>query len=54
MTTIESIVIVKNQHGSVATLRFSNPEHDRFISSHSKQALYALIEKHVKRVTNND
>jgi hypothetical protein len=50
MTKLESVVIVKGTHGSVATIRFDNPLHDRFISSTSKPVLYTLIEKHIKDV----
>lgn len=50
MVKLESIVIVKNKYGSVATVRFSEPMQDRIISSNNKKVLYTLVEKHVKRV----
>lgn len=52
MTKLESVVIVKGQHGSVATIRFNDPLQDRFISSSSKPVLYTLIDKHIKKVLN--
>jgi hypothetical protein len=47
---IESIVIVKGEHGSVATLRFNQPRLDRFISGSSKAYLYKEIDKYLKKV----
>lgn len=52
MAKIESAVIVTNEHGSIATLRFDEPLLDRIISSSSKTTLYIKIEKYVKKVTN--
>lgn len=51
MSKLESAVIVKNDFGVVATLRFDNPKLDTFISATKKKVLYILIEKYVKRVT---
>lgn len=60
MSNLESIVIVKNPHGWVATLRFSNFLDDIAIShnmrfdrmgnpiAHSKTGLYNAIEKYVR------
>lgn len=58
MNKIESIVIVKGEHGSVATLRFANSVDDVILSSFnnsdkSKNYLYESIEKHVKKVQEN-
>lgn len=52
MNKLDSIVIVRNQYGGVATIRFSDPAQDKIISSSNKIALYSLIEKHVEKVLN--
>lgn len=49
-TKLESAVIVKNEHGYVATIRFSDEMKDKFISSNSKPVLYKLVEEHIARV----
>ncbi len=49
---LESIVIVKNEHGAVATVRFEDGKDDRLISANSKQTLYVLVEQHVLGVLN--
>lgn len=45
----ESIVIVRNDNGAVATLRYKNPRLDKMISSPSKKpvAIYKAVEAHV-------
>lgn len=48
---VESVVIVTNRYGSIATMRFSDPKTDRIISSSNKPILYTQIEKYVKKVT---
>lgn len=50
MVELESIVIVKNDFGSVATIRFNEPLKDKIISSTSKPILYKLVEQHVRKV----
>lgn len=52
-TEIESAVIVKNDYGSVAMLRFNDRSRDRSISANSKPTLYTLIEKYVQDVTSD-
>lgn len=57
MNKLESIVIVDNPHGAVATIRFEDGKDDKLISSNSKTAkgretLYTLIEQHVTGVLN--
>ena len=47
---IESVVIVTNEHGSIASLRFTNSKDDRDISSPSKSSIYTLIERHIREV----
>lgn len=53
MAKLESAVIVKNDKGSVATLRFDKPRSDIFISATNKNTLYKLIERYVARVKND-
>lgn len=48
---IESVVIVTNPHGAVATMRFKNDKDDKIISSPNKDVLYTLVEQHVIRST---
>jgi hypothetical protein len=48
--TLESVVIVKGEHGSVATIHFNDPMKSCYISSSSKPILYTLIEKRIKKV----
>lgn len=45
----ESIVIVRNQHGATATVRFKNPRFDRVLSSSSSKpiGIYRAIEDYV-------
>lgn len=47
---IESAVIVDNEFGSTATLRFNDPSLDRILSG-TKPNIYVAIEKYVKKVT---
>lgn len=49
---LQSVVIVMNGFGSVATIRFNDYKQDRIISSTSKSVLYTLIERHVQGVLN--
>lgn len=51
MNKIKSVVIVKGNVGSVATLRFEDPTDDKIFSSNSKRVLYELVEQYVCRVT---
>ena len=48
---IESVVIVSNPKGAVATMRFKDGKDDKIISSPSKDVLYTLVEQHVIRKT---
>lgn len=45
----ESVVIVRNKYGAVATLRYKNPRFDKIISSPSpkKNAIHRAVEAHV-------
>lgn len=45
----ESVVIVRNDHGAVATLRYKTARFDKIISSPSpkKTAIYRAVEAHV-------
>lgn len=57
MSKLESVVIVKGEHGSVATIRFEDYKDDKIISSSnnsqkSKETLYKLVEQHVEGVLN--
>lgn len=47
--TPESVVIVRNKYGAVATLRYKNPRLDKIISSPSdkKGGIYNAVEAHV-------
>ena len=47
---LESAVIVTNKYASIATIRFTNKEDDKIISSTTKPVLYSLVEKHIKQV----
>lgn len=47
---IESVTIVKNPKGAVATLRYSDSSKDRIMSSPVKGTLYGLIDKHISAV----
>lgn len=51
MTKLESVVIVKNDYGAVATIRFSNPRKDKIISTPTHKKIYDMIEDEVKKVT---
>lgn len=57
MNVLESVVIVKGEHGSVATIRFQDGKDDKIFSSSSnsaksKESLYSLIESYVTGVLN--
>ena len=43
----ESVVIVKNEHGTTATLRFKPSSKDRVMSSTKHEYIYRLIEEYV-------
>lgn len=43
----ESIVIVSNEDGAVATLHFKTESKSRILSSPKKDSLYKAIEKYV-------
>lgn len=47
---IESIVIVKNRYGFVATLRFDDPSKDKFISSNKHRSIYDAIDEYVSEL----
>lgn len=55
---LESVVIVHGEHGSVATIHFSDPMRSCSISSShlpngkKNPVIYTLIEKRVKKVLN--
>lgn len=46
---LESVVIVRNEHGATATLRFKNPKLDRILSSSSTKptGIYRAIEDYI-------
>lgn len=46
---LDSVVIVTNQFGKVATIRFQDDKDDRIISS-SESVIYTLVEKYIKTV----
>lgn len=50
MNQLESAVIVTNEHGAVATIRFEDPKDDKIISANTKPTLYKLVEDHIKKV----
>lgn len=54
MNKLESVVIVTNPDGAVATIRYADGKDDKIISSTKKNVLYNLIEKHLKRVAENE
>jgi len=43
----ESVVIVTNEHGVTATLRFKTQSKDRILSANKKEAIYKSIERYV-------
>ncbi len=49
---LESVVIVTNEHGSVASIRFEDRKDDKDISWTNKNTLYELVEKHIGEVLN--
>ena len=49
--SIESIVVVHGDKGSVATLHFSDPMQSCFISG-DKDKIHRMIDKRVKKVLN--
>lgn len=51
---IESIVIVTNKYGRVATMHFTNTKYNKIVSSSSKAGIHALIDKQVKKALNNE
>lgn len=50
-TSIESIVVVHGEKGSVATLHFSDPIKSCFISG-DKDKIHKMIDKRVKKALN--
>lgn len=52
MNKLESVVIVRNKFGAVATIRFEGGKGDRIVSSSSKNGIYKLIESHVEKILN--
>ena len=58
MNKLDSVVIVTNDFGAVATIRFEDFKDDKIlsvtgVSEKSKNTLYTLIEKHVAGVLND-
>ena len=47
---LESITVVKNKNGAVATMRFTDPQYDKIVSSSSKPGVYVLVDKHIAEV----
>lgn len=47
MRDLTSIVIVKNEKGYIASLRFNDPRNDIDIANAIKPILYSLIERYV-------
>lgn len=47
---LESVVIVRNPHGAVATVRFENDRDDKIMSATNRPVLYNLVEKYIKKV----
>lgn len=54
MNKLESVVIVTNPSGAVATIRFEDGRDDKMISSIKKNVLYNLIEKYIKKVVEDE
>lgn len=52
MTKLESVVIVKNDYGVVATIRFDTPRKDKIISTPNHKKVYEMIEDEVRKATN--
>lgn len=50
MNKLESVVIVRNDVGSVATIRFENSDDDKIFSSNSRRVLYEMVEQYVARI----
>lgn len=50
MNKLDSIVIVRNKSGAVATVRFEDPVDDKLLSSNNRRALYEMVEQYVARV----
>lgn len=50
MDKVQSIVIVRNSKGYVASLRFENRSYDADIASASKYLLYQRIESYVEAI----
>ena len=50
MNKLESVVIVRNKFGSVATIRFEGGKGDKIISATSRNTIYKLVEKHIAGV----
>jgi hypothetical protein len=48
MNQLKSAVIVQNEHGYIASLRYSDRFSDVDLSSSSKYMIYVLIENHVE------
>lgn len=49
---LESAIIVKNEYGYVATIHYFNRKYSRYISAPNKQSIYNLVEKYIKKVSN--
>jgi hypothetical protein len=47
---LESVVIVRNPHGAVATIRWADGKDDKIMSATNRPVLYNLVEKYVKKV----
>ena len=52
MIKLESITILKNNYGYIATIRFNESHKDKIISSNNHGILDRLIDKHVYGVLN--
>lgn len=47
---LKSVVIVRNDFGAVATIRFSEERRDKIISTPSPKKIYEMVEDEVRKV----
>ena len=49
---LESVIIVKNNFGGTATMRFEDKKDDKILSATNRTVLYSLTEKYISEVLN--
>lgn len=47
---LQSVVIVRNKKGAVATIRFEDERYDKMFSSPNKNSLYGTIDRYISTV----